>query len=164
MITRMSIENFKGIRERVQLDFRPITLLFGANSAGKSTIVQALHCAREIFERNNLNPDRTISGGEFVDLGGFQNFVHGHEKHRTIKLGFEVNLKGWDNLWYVPMYSLERSDSNAKFLRGVLHNRVSLIENDCLVFIILKSKILKLFSREALVVVVSIDLTRMALT
>ena len=36
MITGISIENFKGIREQVKLDLRPITLLFGANSAGKS--------------------------------------------------------------------------------------------------------------------------------
>ena len=57
MITGITIENFKGIRERVKLDFRPITLLFGANSAGKSTILHALHYAREVFERHNLDAE-----------------------------------------------------------------------------------------------------------
>ncbi|MEO8495300.1 MAG: ATP-binding protein [Planctomycetota bacterium] len=46
MITGITIENFKGIRVRVNFDFRPITLLFGANSAGKSTILHALHYVR----------------------------------------------------------------------------------------------------------------------
>jgi hypothetical protein len=76
MITGISIENFKGIRERVQLDFRPITLLFGANSAGKSTVLHGLHYAREVFERHNLDADQTIAGGPYVDLGGFRNFIH----------------------------------------------------------------------------------------
>jgi AAA15 family ATPase/GTPase len=70
MITGITIENFKGIREEVKLDFRPITLLFGANSAGKSTVLHALHYAREVFERRNVNADRTVSGGKYVDLGG----------------------------------------------------------------------------------------------
>ena len=39
MITGISIENFKGIGERIDLQLKPLTLLFGANSAGKSTIL-----------------------------------------------------------------------------------------------------------------------------
>jgi AAA ATPase domain len=76
MITGMTIENFKGIRDRVKLDFRPITLLFGANSAGKSTVLHALHYAREVFERHNLDADQTIAGGKYIDLGGFRRLVH----------------------------------------------------------------------------------------
>ena len=36
LITAVEIENFKGIGRRVRIDLRPITLLFGRNSAGKS--------------------------------------------------------------------------------------------------------------------------------
>jgi len=76
MITGISIENFKGIRERVEIQLRPLTLLFGANSAGKSSILHALHYAREIFERRNLDADQTIAGGKCLDLGGFKRLVH----------------------------------------------------------------------------------------
>jgi predicted ATPase len=41
-ITKISIENFKHIRDRVEIPIRPITLLFGANRSGKSTILYAL--------------------------------------------------------------------------------------------------------------------------
>ena len=51
MITAITIENFKGISEPVRLELRPITLLFGQNSAGKSSLLHALIYAREIFER-----------------------------------------------------------------------------------------------------------------
>ncbi len=92
MITGISIENFKGIRDRVELELKPLTLLFGANSAGKTSIIHAFHLAREIFERRNLNPDFTVGGGEYVNLGGFQNFVHGHDLDRVLTLGITVRL------------------------------------------------------------------------
>ena len=39
MIHSIELENFKGIRDRVRLDLKPVTLLFGPNSAGKSTVI-----------------------------------------------------------------------------------------------------------------------------
>jgi hypothetical protein len=93
MITAIEIENFKAIGERVRVELKPLTLIFGPNSAGKSTIIQALHCAREIFERHNLDPDRTVSGGAAVDLGGFWNVVHKHEANRPIRLRVDVATK-----------------------------------------------------------------------
>ena len=95
-VTAIAIENFKGVGERIELEFRPITLLFGANSAGKSTILHALLYAREIFERRNLNADETISGGKYVNFGGFAQFVHRHDIDRRIKLSFRLNLRDWD--------------------------------------------------------------------
>lgn len=92
MITAIEIENFKAIRDRVRVEFKPITLLFGPNSAGKSTIVQALHYAREILERHNLDPDRTMYGGDAVELGGFRNLVHNHDVERSIVLRFDLDL------------------------------------------------------------------------
>lgn len=92
MITGISIENFKGIRERVTLELRPITLLFGANSAGKSTFLHALHYARELFERHNVDADRTVSGGNYIDLGGFDGFVHSRDQDRKVKLRLDIEL------------------------------------------------------------------------
>jgi predicted ATPase len=55
VITGINIENFKGIRERVEIELRPLTLLFGANSAGNRPNLHALLYAAVIFERRNLN-------------------------------------------------------------------------------------------------------------
>ena len=91
-ITAITLENFKGIREPVRVELKPITLLFGPNSAGKSTILQALHYAREILEHQNLNPDRTSLGGSSIDLGGFESLVHQHDLGRAIKIKLEFFL------------------------------------------------------------------------
>lgn len=90
-LTRIEIENFKGIGSRQRIDLRPITLLFGPNSAGKSTILQALHYLREILERGNVDPDKTIAGG-LIDLGGFATLVHNHELDRTVTLKVVLDL------------------------------------------------------------------------
>lgn len=91
-ITAITIENFKAVRATCQIEFRPITLLFGPNSAGKSTILQAMQFMREILERRNANPDKTLAGGENMDLGGFANLVHNHDISRPIKLRIDLRL------------------------------------------------------------------------
>lgn len=93
IIKSLTIENFKAIREPVKIDFKPITLLFGPNSSGKSTIIHALHYAWEVIGRHNLDPNYTVFGGDSVDLGGFENLVHGHDKKRSICMKFDLDLK-----------------------------------------------------------------------
>ena len=95
-ITAIALQNFKGIGDEVRVDLKPITLLFGANSSGKSTIVQAIHYAREILERQNLNPDYTLYGGEVIELGGFKNFVHNRDLNLPIVMRFYLDLEKID--------------------------------------------------------------------
>ncbi len=93
-ITAITIENFKSIKNPVRIELKPITLLFGPNSVGKSTIIQAMHYAREILERGNVDPTHTRTGGEAIDLGGFETLVHKHDITKDIVLGFEIDLAG----------------------------------------------------------------------
>ncbi len=91
-ITNITIENFKGIGDRVDIPIRPITLLFGANSAGKSTILQSLLYLRELLERQNTDADKLIACGSSIDLGGFSQFVHGHDLKATVRIGVEISV------------------------------------------------------------------------
>jgi len=92
IITALTIQNFKSICEPVRVEFKPITLLFGPNSTGKSTIVQSLHYMRAILEKNNADVDRVGSADEAFDLGGFANVVHKHDLNLPIKLKFEMSF------------------------------------------------------------------------
>src|SRR5713101_7082398 len=91
-ITSITIENFKGIADSVSIPIRPITLLFGKNSSGKSTILQALHYLREVLEHRRPDPDRTQIGGDTIDLGGFQTLVHRNELDRRIRIQVACSL------------------------------------------------------------------------
>lgn len=93
VITAITLENFKGIKGPCRIKLRPLTMLFGANSAGKSSVVQGLHYAREIFLRQNTDPDKTLLGGS-MDLGGFSSFVYKHDKSLPIRISFDLDLSG----------------------------------------------------------------------
>ena len=89
MLTSVEIENFKGVAARQRIEFAPLTLLFGANSAGKSTILQALLYLHELIERGSADVDRTELGGNVLELGGFARLVHRHETALAIVLRAE---------------------------------------------------------------------------
>lgn len=94
MLRALEIENFKGVASRQRVEFAPISLLFGPNSGGKSTVLQALLYAHEVLATGQADIDRTELGGQAVDLGGFARLVHQHDFRRTIRLRVEFATAG----------------------------------------------------------------------
>ncbi|MCC6127480.1 MAG: AAA family ATPase [Pirellulales bacterium] len=109
MITSISIENFKGIGDRITVPIRPITLLFGPNSAGKSSVMHAIHYAREVLERHNLDADQTLTGGDYVDLGGYRNFIHDRITKKPVVLEFDLDFTSSAS-FDLPDYTPDRFD------------------------------------------------------
>lgn len=94
MIQSLELENFKGIAARQRIELAPLTLLFGPNSAGKSTVLQALIYLHELLERGVADVDRTELGGGVLELGGFSRLVHRHERGRAIVVRVEFATPG----------------------------------------------------------------------
>lgn len=88
-ITEITIENFKGIGAPVTIPLKPITLLFGANSAGKSTILKSLAYFRDVLKIWR-HPDQLNLSGEKVAIGDFRSAVHGHDENRAISIAIDV--------------------------------------------------------------------------
>ncbi len=76
---------------RVRVELAPVTLLFGGNNAGKSSILQSLLYLLEALETGQVDLDRTELGGEMIDLGGFIRMVHRHETFRTVAIRVEFD-------------------------------------------------------------------------
>lgn len=76
MITGLRIGNFKAFGQTQHVPIRPLTLIFGANSSGKSSLIHALLLAHHAIETGELDTHRTIIGGDSVDLGGFRQYVY----------------------------------------------------------------------------------------
>ena len=86
-IASITIENFKNIGDKaVTIPIRPITLLFGKNSSGKSTVLQALRYFAEIMNRWPNLGRIEMSGGLNTDLDDFHSLVHRHELDRKIRI------------------------------------------------------------------------------
>ena len=56
MLHALELENFKAFGKRARIPFAPITLIFGENSAGKSTILQALYLLKKTGHRGFVAP------------------------------------------------------------------------------------------------------------
>ena len=101
-VNAFRLANFKAFAAEQRIPLRPITLIYGANSAGKSSVLHALALAHHAIETGDLDVQRTKIGGESIDLGGFRQFVHRQERRvrdgsfrlpgrREVELGFELD-------------------------------------------------------------------------
>lgn len=90
-LTALRLANFKAFGAMQRIPLRPITLVFGANSAGKSSLIHALALAHHAVETGEFDTQRTQIGGEAIDLGGFRQYVHRRERDRQVELAFEID-------------------------------------------------------------------------
>ena len=93
MISSISIENFKAFGKKQKLPIKPITLIFGPNSSGKSSIIHSLLFARHALETGKLDVFRTSGGGESVDLGGFKQFIFKGNRDNLFTWSVEIAVK-----------------------------------------------------------------------
>lgn len=70
MITGIRLENFKALADSKMLQLKPITLLIGPNSSGKSSVLQALLAGRQTA-RAGVDAALVLSDGEDFELGTF---------------------------------------------------------------------------------------------
>ena len=93
MLQSLELENFKAFGERARIPFAPITLIFGENSAGKSTILQALYLLKQTRENSEPGPlllSSTKNG--IVDLGSFKDMIFDHDLKRTLSIRVETKV------------------------------------------------------------------------
>jgi len=89
----LGLGNFKAFAETQNVPVRPLTLIFGANSAGKSSVLHGLLLARHALDSGELDVTRTDIGGDSVDLGGFQQYVHRREASRRVEWTAEMGTE-----------------------------------------------------------------------
>ena len=98
MLTAIRIGNFKAFAETQKIPVRPLTLIYGANSSGKSSIIHSLIFAQHAQESGDLDVSRTKIGGEAVDLGGFGQFVHRRDVTRRIEWSAEMDADAFTGI------------------------------------------------------------------
>ena len=90
MLTHLALENFKAW-QKAELRFAKVTGFFGANSAGKSSLLQFLLMLKQT--RNATDRGAVLHlGGErdLVSLGTFGDIVHGRKRSLEWSLGWTL--------------------------------------------------------------------------
>ena len=86
IISEIEINGFKAhFASTVPLS--PITLILGANSAGKSSIFQSLLALKQSFARGPNQFGDLLTDGSSVSLGMFGNVQHRHQPEQTVSIG-----------------------------------------------------------------------------
>ena len=121
MITELSAQNFKSWKDTGKLQIAPLTGFFGANSSGKTSILQILLMLKQTVERP---PDWNEvidfgDDGSLVNLGSFDDLIHGHRRDYPLQISLswkfseKLNLPNVDE---VDTVSFELNVNNARNL------------------------------------------------
>jgi hypothetical protein len=91
MLNALELTNFKAFGSKVRIPLAPITLIFGENSAGKSSILQALNLLQQTLESSDRrSPLLTSVDSGITDVGSFQSCLHTHDLSKTMTFGLEM--------------------------------------------------------------------------
>ena len=98
MITSLSLINFKPFKYQL-LAFRPLTLLSGLNSTGKSSVLQALLLLRQSYQQELLKKTGLALNGELVNIGTAQDALF-EGAGKADQISFELVLgDGTKGIW-----------------------------------------------------------------
>lgn len=96
------LQRFRAFEDSGWIEFKPITLLFGYNSAGKSSILQVLLMLKQSIKNMAAEVPFVFSSDKGIDLGTFEDVVHKHniddEKPMIISLKVDIEKNGLDKL------------------------------------------------------------------
>ena len=91
MLTHICMKNFKSWRDSGEVKLAPLTGFFGANSSGKSSLLQMLLLLKQTIGREEV----LFFGDEnsLVNLGSCNEVIHRHNRNAQLELEFGCNLR-----------------------------------------------------------------------
>lgn len=90
-ITGLRLKNFKCFADSGDIRLAPLTLIFGRNNTGKSTILQSLLLLRQTIDSPGYGPRLNLRG-PLYPAGSYTDIVHQHRSKRNIIMKFTVEL------------------------------------------------------------------------
>lgn len=90
MLTRLRLENFKSWADTKDIALKPITAFFGANSSGKTSLLQALLLLKQTTDSSDRGLVFHFGNNKTpVDLGDFESVVHAHDTASALKIALD---------------------------------------------------------------------------
>lgn len=75
MITSITLEKYKSFRETTTIDLKPLTILCGVNSSGKSSVLKSLLMMKQTVEKESPY-NKLAFMGNYVDNGYFDDIIN----------------------------------------------------------------------------------------
>lgn len=93
MLTEIQIKNFKAWRDTGPIRLAPLTIIFGTNSSGKSSLGHLLLALKQTMQLADRK--RSLHLGDDnsqIDLGTFEDCIHGHDLNNSLEFSLRWKL------------------------------------------------------------------------
>ncbi len=97
MIRSLYIKNFKALSEH-QIEFKPLTLISGVNSSGKSSLLQTILTLRQSYQQKLLPYKGLALNGDLVSIGRGQDALFEGAEEDVIEFNISDDI-GIDYSW-----------------------------------------------------------------
>ncbi|GHU08889.1 hypothetical protein FACS1894158_18350 [Betaproteobacteria bacterium] len=118
MLTHLKLENFKIWQSTGPINLAPITLLLGANSSGKSSLIQSLLLIRQTVRGDDPSLDLNLGNpdaGDSVTLGQFKDLLCRHGIANEV---MPANQVGIEFRWSESGDTQDSALFSARYRRG----------------------------------------------
>ncbi|SNR64425.1 AAA family ATPase [Puniceibacterium sediminis] len=119
MLRKWSLKNFKSYRDLDKLELSSINVLAGANSSGKSTIIQSILLLKQTLQYGS--PDRPVAlNGPLLRMGAFSDIRNNASVGEAVGFKFEFDVSEDSNFdeshstWYRALNSARFSKENSE--------------------------------------------------
>lgn len=95
MLTHLHIKNFKAWKNTGPIRLAPLTVIFGANSAGKSSLGHLLLALKQtVLSTDRKRPLLLGDDNSLIDLGTFSECLHNHDLAQPLEFELAWQLSG----------------------------------------------------------------------
>ncbi len=103
MIKTLRLHNFKAFQDTGDIEIKPITVLAGPNSGGKSSVLQSLLLLRQTLETEAPDIDLNLDG-RFLQFSGLDELTFGKPPLPRCEVSYEIGLETHIPTRVIPDY------------------------------------------------------------
>jgi len=128
LISEVSLENFRVFKDKSNFELAPITILTGANSSGKSSVIKAMDLMQDFYQDKENSGDNMYNYLDFTEndrnpfhnqLGNFELVLNKENKEKgEFSITYKIPYKYWNyntynylgNLFVVNTFCIDSND------------------------------------------------------
>ncbi len=121
MINKFSVKNFKSLKNETTIEIKPITILCGVNSCGKSSILKSLLLLKQTLMSKDAINALTLEGPyQFAQKLDNLLFLFGAKKNKILEYSFELSEK--KKILGNITFKIQQCNNNRKKYDNILTN------------------------------------------
>ena len=93
MLKKIGLKNIRSFKNLKDFEFKPITVLCGTNSSGKSSIIKTLLLWKQSLENLSWTRPGFVMNGRYTKLGSHDNFLYNKAKNKFIETNLQFKLE-----------------------------------------------------------------------